>query len=134
MPLKKPNMSNSRKIIWIALAIFMFIQVGSSYITNKNQNNLSFLMEMKSYIPYMLYFSLVGFILFLLSYMVYHLDRLKGKKQIAQLEQDKNELKAKLFDMQEAQTPEKLPSPVVKPQAEEQQGSEEEPAQSGDSE
>jgi len=111
-------MSNSRKIIWIALAIFMFIQVGSSYITNINQDNLSFLMEMKNYIPYMLYFSVVGLILFLLSFMAYKLDGIKAKKQIAQLEQDKNELKAKLFDMQEAQTPEKLPLPKIQPPSE----------------
>ena len=111
-------MNNSKKLIWIALAIFMFIQVGSSYLTNKNQNNLSFLMEMKDYIPYMLYFSLVGIVLFMLSFMVYQLDGIKAKKQIAQLEQDKNELKAKLFDMQEAQTLEKLPTPIINSQIE----------------
>ncbi len=104
-------MSNSRKIIWISLAIFMFIQLGSSYLTNKNQNDLSFLMEMKNYIPYMLYFSLVGITLFLFSFMVYQLDGIKAKKKIAQLEQDKNELKAKLFDMQEAETSAKLLAP-----------------------
>lgn len=109
-------MSNSRKTIWLLFALFMFIQVGSSYITYKNQDNLSFLMEMKGYIPYMLYFSLVVIILFLLSFMVYQLDGMKAKKQISQLEQDKNELKAKLFDMQEARTTEKLPSPVSKPE------------------
>ncbi len=109
-------MSNSRKIIWSAFAIFMFIQLGSAYLTSKNQNNLSFLMEMKDYIPYMLYFSLAALALFLLSFMVYRLDSIKAKKQITQLEQDKNELKAKLFDLQEAQTPEKLPAPTIKPE------------------
>lgn len=94
-------MSNSRKVIWISFALFMFFQMGTSYLTNKNQNNLSFLMEMKDYIPYLLYFSLVGVVLFLFSFMVYQLDGRKAKKQIAQLENDKNELKAKLFDMQE---------------------------------
>ncbi len=94
-------MSNSRKFIWIAFATFMLIQLGSSYLTYKNQNNMSFLMEMKSYLPYMLYFLIVGMLLFLLSFMVYQLDGIKAKKQIAQLEIEKNELKAKLFDMQE---------------------------------
>jgi hypothetical protein len=109
-------MSNSRKFIWIAFAIFMFFQMGTSYITNKNQDNLSFLMEMKGYIPHMLYFSLVGVILFMLSFMVYQLDNMKAKKQITQLENDKNELKAKLFDMQEAQSQEKNSSPIVQPE------------------
>ena len=58
-------------------------------------------MEMKDYIPYMVYFSLVGVILFLFSFMVYQLDGMKAKKQITQLENDKTELKAKLFDLQE---------------------------------
>ncbi len=111
-------MSNSRKTIWIAFATFMLIQLGSSYLTYKNQNNMSFLMEMKSYLPYMLYFSIVGLVLFLLSFMVYQLDGLKAKKQIAKLEQDKNELKAKLFDMQESQTPEIVPTPLLKPPSE----------------
>ncbi len=110
-------MSNSRKIIWIAFALFMFFQMGTSYITNKNQDNLGFLMEMKNYIPYMLYFSLAGVILFLVSFMVYQLDSMKGKKQIAQLEQDKNELKAKLFDMQEqiSATAETKAVPAIEP-------------------
>lgn len=94
-------MSNSRKTIWIIFALFMFLQMGTSYITDKNQDNLAFLMEMKGYISYMLYFSLAGVVLFMLSFMVYQLDNIKSKKQIAQLENDKNELKAKLFDMQE---------------------------------
>lgn len=108
-------MSTSRKTIWAAVAIFMFIQLGSSYLIHKNQDNLSFLMQMKGYIPYMLYFSLLGLVLFMLSFMVYQLDGMKAKKQIAQLEHDKNELKAKLFDMQEEKAPEKLPTPVIKP-------------------
>lgn len=120
-------MSNSRKIIWISFALFMFFQMGTSYITDKNQDNLNFLIEMKGYISYMLYFSLAGVILFLLSFMVYQLDGMKANKQIAQLEQDKNELKAKLFDMQEekAKPVEIDESPVPEPKKEEPTNSEE---------
>ncbi len=107
-------MNTSRKIIWIAFALFMFIQMGISYVSYKNHDNLRFLMEMKGYIPYLLYFSLIGITLFILSFMMYQLDGRKAKKNIAQLEQDKNELKAKLFDMQEAQL-NKLPAPIIKP-------------------
>ncbi len=113
-------MSNSRKIIWITFALFMFIQVGISYMVKKNQNDLSFLMSMKSYIPYMLVFTLAGLVLFLLSFMVYQLDGIKAKKQVVQLENDKQGLKAKLFDLQEAQTSEKLPAPIISPEKETQ--------------
>lgn len=110
-------MSNSRKVVWISFALFMFFQMGTSYITSKNQNNLSFLMEMKDYIPYMVYFSLAGVILFLFSFMVYQMDGMKAKKQITQLENDKNELKAKLFDMQEEISKSSVvkPTPVIEP-------------------
>ncbi len=114
-------MSTLRKTIWIAFAIFMLVQLGSSYLTHKNQDNLSFLMEMQSYIPYMLYFSLIGIVLFILSFMVYQLDGRKKKKQIARLEQDKNELKAKLFDMQEAKSSKDLPALKTSPQTEPRQ-------------
>ena len=106
-------MSNSRKVIWISFALFMFFQMGTSYITSKNHNNLSFLMEMKDYIPYMVYFSLAGVILFLFSFMVYQLDGMKANKQITQLENDKNELKAKLFDLQEEISKSTEPKPVL---------------------
>ena len=125
-------MSNSRKVIWISFALFMFFQMGTSYITNKNQNNLSFLMEMKDYIPYMVYLSLAGVVLFLFSFMVYQLDGMKANKQIAQLENDKNELKAKLFDLQEEISASKEMKPVSaieprpEPTAEENTSGEEE--------
>ena len=70
-------------------------------------------MEMKDYIPYMVYFSLAGVILFLFSFMVYQLDGMKANKQITQLENDKNELKAKLFDLQEEISKSKEPKPVL---------------------
>lgn len=94
-------MSNSRKTIWIIFALFMFIQLGAIYIVDKNQEDMYFLMKMKGYIHYMLYFSLASVVLFMLSFMVYQLDNIKSKKDLAQLEQDKTELKAKLFDLQE---------------------------------
>lgn len=94
-------MSNSRKTIWIIFALFMFIQLGAIYIVDKNQEDMYFLMKMKGYIPYMLYYSLASVVLFMLSFMVYQLDNIKAKKELVQLEQDKTELKAKLFDLQE---------------------------------
>ncbi len=94
-------MSNSRKVVWVSFALFMFAQLGAIYFVDKNQEDMFFLMKIKGFIPYMLYFSLVGVVLFLFSFMVYQLDGIKAKKQIAKLENDKNELKAKLFDLQE---------------------------------
>lgn len=94
-------MSNSRKTVWIIFALFMFVQLGMAYMVDKNQDNLNFLLNMKKYIPFMLYFALLGAVLFVTSFMFYQLDNIKSKKLITQLENDKNQLKAKLFDMQE---------------------------------
>ena len=95
-------MSKSKSIIWVVFAVLMFVQVGVSYLVYKNQNDLSFLMNMKSYIPFMLYFSIILLIVFMFSFMFSQLEIMKASKQIGALENDKNQLKAKLFDFQEA--------------------------------
>ncbi len=123
-------MSNSRKIIWSAFAIFMFIQVGISYWAAQNSSkilnyyfskidNLSTHIESSLHLT--LYFTLFGLVLFVLSFIVFQMDGMKAKKQIARLEQDKNELKAKLFDMQEAKSSKDLPALKTSPQTEPRQ-------------
>ncbi len=97
-------MTKNAKYSWLLLAAFMLIQLGASYLTYTNQNNLGFLMEMKDYIPFMFYFSLLGFILFGIAFMASRMDVNKAKKETTTLTSEINTLKAKLFDMQEAQT------------------------------
>lgn len=94
-------MPNSRKTAWILAAIYVFIMLGVSYLVDKNQDNLNFLLSMKEYIPSMLYFSIAGVVLFLFVFTFYQMDTSKAKRLITQLENEKNQLKAKLFDMQE---------------------------------
>lgn len=94
-------MSHTRKTVWILFALFMFVQLLVAYMVDKNQENLNFLLNMKKYIPFMLYFSIVGAVLFLVSLLFLQIDNVKSKNLITQLENDKNQLKAKLFDMQE---------------------------------
>lgn len=105
-------MTKNAKYSWLLLAAFMLIQLGASYLTYTNQNNLSFLMEMKDYIPFMFYFSLLGLILFGFTFMASRMDVNKAKKEATTLTSEINALKAKLFDMQEAQTN----SPATAPQ------------------
>jgi len=88
-------------------------------------------MDMIGYIPYIVYFSLAGVVLFLFSFMIYKLDARKANKQITQLENDKNELKAKLFDLQEEILKYKEPKtlaaiePRVEPEPKKEEGSSE---------
>lgn len=94
-------MSNSRKTVWIIFAIYTFILLLVAYMVDRNQNNLDFLLRMKNYIPFMLYFAIFGVVIFLFALLFHQMDNMKAKKLITQLENDKNHLKAKLFDMQE---------------------------------
>lgn len=96
-------MSNSRKTVWIIFAIYTFIMLLVAYMVDRNQNNLDFLLRMKNYIPFMLYYAIFGVVIFLFALLFHQMDNQKAKKLITQLENDKNQLKAKLFDMQEEQ-------------------------------
>lgn len=117
-------MSNSRKTVWILAGIYVLIMLGLSYLVDKNQDNLNFLLSMKKYIPFMLYFSIIGVVLYLFVFTFYQMDTSKAKRLITQLENDKNQLKAKLFDMQEEKdktlsVPKAIEIPKEEPKVEE---------------
>lgn len=117
-------MSNSRKTVWILAGIYVLIMLGLSYLVDKNQDNLNFLLSMKKYIPFMLYFSIIGVVLYLFVFTFYQMDTSKAKRLITQLENDKNQLKAKLFDMQEEKdktlsVPKAIETPKEEPKVEE---------------
>ena len=88
----------------------MLVLVVVAYMVDKNQNNLDFLLRMKNYIPFMLYFSLFGALVFLFALFFNQIDHAKAKKLITQLENDKNKLKAKLFEKKKEKS---SASPVV---------------------
>ncbi len=95
-------MKNPRKtLFYLFLAYNALLFVGSMYVDSK-QDDLGFLLNFKSYIPWMKYITFSGLILFLVSYVVVNREiRLIGS-EVRKSKDEHTMLKAKLFDLQEA--------------------------------
>lgn len=94
-------MTKSRKAFWFFFALYFLIAVASSFIADLYQNDLGFLIGMKGYIPLVKYFFILGFILFIMSYVFMRKNSKDHKKEVDKYESDKKSLKVKLFDLQE---------------------------------
>lgn len=95
-------MKNPKKtLFYLFLAYNALLFIGSMYVDSK-QNDLGFLLNFKSYIPWMKYITFSGLVLFLVSYVVINRDiRLIGG-EVTKSKDEHTMLKAKLFDLQEA--------------------------------
>lgn len=95
-------MKNPKKtLFYLFLAYNALLFIASMYIDSK-QNDLGFLLNFKSYIPWMKYITFSGLVLFLVSYVVINRDiRLIGS-EVTKSKDEHTMLKAKLFDLQEA--------------------------------
>ncbi len=104
-------MKNPRKtLFYLFLAYNALLFVGSMYVDSK-QDDLGFLLNFKSYIPWMKYITFSGLILFLVSYVVVNREiRLIGS-EVRKSKDEHTMLKAKLFDLQEAgkSVPDEIP-------------------------
>lgn len=106
-------------VFYVFLAYNLVLFLATLYVES-NQNDLGFLLEMKSYISFFKYFTFSGLILYLLSYFLIQRDSTKLSKDIKKEQEEKTLLKAKLFDLQEetrkdisdhTQIPESTPTP-----------------------
>ena len=108
-------MRNPRKtLFYLFLAYNAVLFIGSLYIDSK-QNDLGFLLNFKSYIPWMKYFTFFGLVLFLISYVVINRDIRIISGDVEKSKDEHTMLKAKLFDLQEANksttSVEEIPAP-----------------------
>ena len=95
-------MNNPRKTVIYLFLIFHILQfIGALYI-DARQDDLGFLLSIKSYLPWMKYFALSGLVLFLVAYIVVMRDSRFLRKSVNQAKEEHTSLKAKLFDFQEA--------------------------------
>ena len=105
-------MAKATKIFWIVFLIHNIGLLTVAIVMDLKENDLSFLINLKGYIPLVKYIALFGFLLFLTSFLLSILGTRKIKKEMKKLEQEKKELKAKMFDLQEAQQAEKPTSAI----------------------
>lgn len=104
-------MKNPRKsLFYLFLAYNLLLFLGSVYVDTK-QEDLGFLLNVKSYIPWMKYFTFLGLVLFLVAYVVFTRDLRLINKEIKKSKEEHTQLKAKLFDLQEQSTSTTITAP-----------------------
>jgi len=103
-------MKNPRKtLFYLFLAYNLILFLGSVYI-DSNQNDLGFLLNIKSYISWAKYFTFLGLVLFFVAYVVFNRDIRLINKEVKKSKDEHTMLKAKLFDMQEKTGADPFPS------------------------
>lgn len=94
-------MRKATKIFWICFALYSLITFASSLVIERNQNDLGFLINMKGYIPLLKYYTFLGLVLFAIAFFFWWRIKSRKNKEIEKLIEEKKELKATMFDLQE---------------------------------
>lgn len=97
-------------MFYLFLAYNLVLFLGSLYV-DSNQNDLGFLLNVKSYIPWMKYFTFFGLVLFFVAYVIFNRDIRVINKEVRKSKDEHTLLKAKLFDLQEQSG--SVSSPVI---------------------
>ncbi len=94
-------MKKANRVFWISFAVYSLVSFVGSLIIERNQNNLGFLINMKGYIPLLKYYSFTGLVLFVIAFLLWWRTKARKNKEITQLTDEKKELKAIMFDLQD---------------------------------
>jgi|GEM_PF-1540654 len=94
-------MNKTQKIFWLVFGLYMLLNLILSLVIDYNENNLEFLIGMKNYLSLGKYFAFLGVILYGISFFFSRMTFSRVRKENHTLSQEVNELKARLFDMQE---------------------------------
>lgn len=108
-------MKKLNKVFWISFGVYSVFTVVGTMVMERNENNLGFLINMKGYIPLLKYYTLVGLVFFVIALISMLRNTIQLSKAASQHDLEKQELKAKLFDLQK-----KLKSDTQNPAADEQ--------------
>ena len=94
-------MKKANKVFWISFAVYSLVSFVGALVIERNQNNLGFLINMKGYIPLLNYYTFLGLVLFAIAFLLWWRTKARKNREITQLTEEKKELKAKMFDLQE---------------------------------
>ena len=96
-------MRTLHKAFWISFAVYSLLTFITTVVIERNENDLGFLINMKGYIPFMKYYTLVGLIFYLVAFGMMFSSRLRVRKMTSEFDLDKKELKAKISDLKRSQ-------------------------------
>jgi len=108
-------MTKTQKIFWIIFGLYMLFNFILSLIIDHNENNLEFLIGMKRFLSLGKYFAFFGLLMFIGSFFVSRVSGNKLRRENKELETESNELKARLFDMQESAKNVEIAEPKQEP-------------------
>lgn len=96
-------MRNLHKAFWISFAVYSLFTFISTIVIERNENDLGFLINMKGYIPFMKYYTLVGLFFYLIAFGMMFKSRRNLRKLTSEHDLDRKELKAKISDLKRSQ-------------------------------
>lgn len=96
-------MRNLHKAFWISFAVYSLLTFVATIVIERNENDLGFLINMKGYISFMKYYTLVGLFFYLIAFGLMFKSRLRVRKLTSEFDLDKKELKAKISDLKRTQ-------------------------------
>lgn len=94
-------MKKSKFIFYLIFFIFHLGLFIFTLVVDHNRNNFDFLFAIQRHIPNMKYFALFGVLLFLIDFIIANLAIRKHNQELEHWKNKHNELKAKMYDMQE---------------------------------
>ena len=97
-------MKRSRTIFYIVFILFHVVLFAFAFIVEANKSNFDFLIAMRARIPWMKYVSGAGLILVIIDYIMVRLDLKRHDRRQQKIEDEKNELKARMYDMMNQDT------------------------------
>jgi cell division protein FtsB len=116
-------MKRSRNIFYIVFIVFQLAWFAFSFVVEYNKSNFDFLFTVRAKIPYMKYITGFGLLLILLDYVMIRLDIRRNSRRLEKVEDEKNAIKAQMYDMINK---EREAQPPIPPVQEETSGTEKE--------
>lgn len=92
-------MKKLHRAFWISFGIYSVLTLLGTVVVERNENDLGFLINMKRFIPFMKYYSLVGLIFFITAFIMMWRSRLRLKKAISHFDIEKKEMKASILQL-----------------------------------
>jgi hypothetical protein len=96
-------MKKSKLIFHILFVLFHVALFIIAVYVYTQRDNFSFLLKVQTYITYMPYMAFVGLVLLGLNYLFIMIKNRTFSKEMESVKKENNLLKAKMFDLQEAQ-------------------------------
>lgn len=95
-------MKNPKSIFFLIYLLFHVALLGISIYVNLKSEDFEFLLKLRNNMDLMIYASVLGLVLFGINMILVSMESRNKNRHLAKLENEKNELKAKMFDLQDA--------------------------------